>query len=298
MLSILIPVYNFDVAVLVNALHKQCTDCRIEFEIICCDDASEKSFHEVNSKLSALANVIYKRLGTNHGRSRIRNLLEREAKYENLLFMDCDSEVVSENFIRGYAQYFSAGKIVCGGRVYDAAAPAGSKKILRWKTGKRSEEISAKNRNRFPYNSFMTNNFLVPRKIFLENPLDESVSGYGHEDTMLGFQLKRKNIPVIHISNPLKHIGLEDAEEFLSKTENGISNLLLLWRKKKLTGEDLNQIPLMKTYFNLKRMLLAGAFLFFFRMFSGAIKKNLLSKNPSLSLFNIYKLATLVRKAS
>jgi len=293
MLSILIPVYNFNITVLANTLQRQCRESKIPFEIICFDDASEKSFHESNNKLSMLSDVVYKQLETNHGRSRIRNLLAREAKYDNLLFMDCDSEVVSETYIAQYIPHCNSGNVVCGGRVYDASVPSDHKKILRWKTGKRSEEISAEERSRSPYNSFMTNNFLIPKKIFLDNPLDESLSGYGHEDTLLGFQLKKKNIPVIHISNPLKHIGLEDAEEFLSKTENGIENLLLLWREKKLTSEELNQIPLMKTYFNFKQMFIAGVFLFFYRLFSGAIKKNMLSRNPSLIIFDIYKLGCL-----
>lgn len=297
MLSILIPVYNFSVTDLVIALHKQCIDSRINFEIICCDDASEKSFHEVNSKLASLAEVVYKRLETNHGRSRIRNLLAREAKYDNLLFMDCDSEVVSENFISNYIQLCNSGNVICGGRVYDSSVPAENRKILRWKTGKRSEEINADKRSRAPYHSFMTNNFLIPKKIFLDNPLDEGLSGYGHEDTLLGFQLKRKNIPVLHISNPLKHIGLEDAQEFLSKTENGIANLLILWREKKINAEELTQIPLLKTYFNLKRMFLTGVFLFFFRLFAGAIKKNILSGNPSPVLFDVFKLGKLAQKA-
>ena len=126
MLSILIPVYNFSVTDLVNALHKQCLDSGIKFEIIYCDDASEKPFPEVNSKLSALTGVVYKRLETNHGRSRIRNLLAREAKFENLIFMDCDSEIVSEKFIRNYVQHCNSGNVVCGGRVYDSSVPATS----------------------------------------------------------------------------------------------------------------------------------------------------------------------------
>jgi glycosyltransferase involved in cell wall biosynthesis len=296
MLSIIIPVYNFDVNILVRALHKQCTACGAEFEIVCFDDASENMFDEVNKSVLSLANVVYKRLDKNAGRSRIRNMLATEAKFENLLFMDCDSEVVSENYISEYLLYCNAEKVVCGGRTYQSQTPSDTNKILRWKAGRHREEINAEMRSSSPYNSFMTNNFLVPKNVFLNNPLDERLSGYGHEDTLLGFQLKKKNIPVIHINNPLKHIGLEDAAEFLSKTENGISNLILLWREKKLNKEEMMQIPLMKTYFNLKQAFLIGAFLFFFRMLSAVIKKNLLSSNPSLFAFDIYKLGTLAQR--
>jgi glycosyltransferase involved in cell wall biosynthesis len=298
MLSILIPVYNFDVTTLVGELHTQCLQSNVEFEIICMDDASEKHFKEANKSITSLNNISYRQLEKNTGRSRIRNLLASEAKFENLLFMDCDSEVVSGNYIRDYLLHCNTDKVMCGGRTHDSVLPPDTKKILRWKLGRKREEISAEGRNRSPYNSFMTNNFLLPKNIFIENPLDESLSGYGHEDTLFGFLLRRKRIPVVHIDNPLKHIGLEDAEEFLTKTENGINNLLLLWKQKKLMKEELNEIPLMKTYFNLRKMYLAGVFLFFFKMFSGTIRKNILSANPSLFLFDFYKLGLLSQRVA
>jgi glycosyltransferase involved in cell wall biosynthesis len=297
MLSILIPVYNFDITKLVSALQAQCNEFKIEFEIICCDDASEILFRQTNSKLASLPGVIYRQLEINHGRSRIRNLMAREAKYENILFMDCDSEVVSKIFIRDYLQHYNSGKVVCGGRVYDSYAPADRKKILRWKTGKCKEEISAGERNRSPHHSFMTNNFLSPKNILLENPFDESLTGYGHEDTLFGLQLKRKNIPVEHIDNALKHIGLEDGEEFLFKTENSVGNLVKLLREKKLTKDELMIIPLMKSFLTLRKFRLDAIILFLFQKFSGAIRSNLNSGNPSITLFDFYKLGILCGKA-
>ncbi|MBK5286467.1 MAG: glycosyltransferase, partial [Bacteroidia bacterium] len=190
MLSILIPVFNFEITSLVRSLHEQCEENKIQYEIFCLDDTSSNQFHVINSSVSALPNVLYKRLEKNLGRSRIRNKLAQEAKYENLLFMDCDSEVVSKEFIKTYIPYCNNEKVTCGGRVYEETIPADRKKILRWKSGRRSEETTAAIRNRNPFNSFMTNNFLISKKIFLENRLDESLSGYGHEDTLFGFQLK------------------------------------------------------------------------------------------------------------
>ena len=295
MFSVLIPVYNFNISVLVNALHRQCEAVGIPYEIFCYDDASESKYDEVNKKISSWNNVRYKRLEKNIGRSRIRNLMARESRFDNLLFLDCDSEVVSENYISNYISCFNAGKVVCGGRVYDAATPSDKKKILHWKAGKKKEEIKAEMRNKKPYTSFMTNNFLISKNIFLENSLDESLQGYGHEDTLFGFQLRRKNIPVVHIDNPLKHIGLENAEEFLVKTGSGISNLIHFWKEKKLQEGELSEISLMKAYFNLRQVFMAGLFLFFFRQFSGSNRKRLLSESPSLFWFDVYKLGLLAQ---
>ena len=50
MLSILIPIYNYDVRSLVEDLFHQCKDQNIEFEIVCMDDASDPSYRQLNAK--------------------------------------------------------------------------------------------------------------------------------------------------------------------------------------------------------------------------------------------------------
>jgi len=210
--------------------------------------------------------------------------------------MDCDSEVIRNDYIKTYLSYCGNNKVVCGGRTYSKNSPADKKKMLRWKTGKRKEEISAEIRNRNPYHSFMTNNFLIPKSIILSNPFDESILGYGHEDTLLGFELRRKNISIVHINNPLMHVGLEDAEEFLIKTENGTKNLWHIYQGKRLSEAELKEIPLMKTYFSLQKMSVYKIIGSFFNLFQKTIRKNLLSDNPSVFLFDVYKIGRLVNK--
>ena len=48
MLSILIPVYNYDCSELVAALDKQAVRLNINYEILVADDASEESFRQRN----------------------------------------------------------------------------------------------------------------------------------------------------------------------------------------------------------------------------------------------------------
>ena len=54
MLSILIPVYNYNVVPLVLELHKQCLECEIDFEILCQDDASNSELNEENEIINGL----------------------------------------------------------------------------------------------------------------------------------------------------------------------------------------------------------------------------------------------------
>ncbi len=60
MLSILIPVYNFDVRKLVHQLHEQGLLLEIPFEIICVDDASFIEFTEINASIKNLEHLSLK----------------------------------------------------------------------------------------------------------------------------------------------------------------------------------------------------------------------------------------------
>ena len=60
MLSILIPTFNHLTTTLVKGLHLQCSENKIIFEILICDDAStNKKVLLKNSTLNKLSNVYY-----------------------------------------------------------------------------------------------------------------------------------------------------------------------------------------------------------------------------------------------
>jgi hypothetical protein len=45
----------------------------------------------------------------------------------------------------------------------------------------------------------------------------EDLKTYGHEDTLLGYDLFRNGIEIFHIDNPVEHTGLEDSSVLLRK---------------------------------------------------------------------------------
>lgn len=292
MISILIPVYNFDIVDLVKTLHLQACTANIPFEIICIDDGSTEKYQ--NESLRAISKVRYSELSKNVGRSRIRNLLAHQATYNQLLFLDCDSSILQENFIQQYIDHANENAIVYGGRNYEKNAPQNKDYYLRWYYGVKRETTSASVRKEHPYRSFMTNNFLIPKDIYLKHPLDENIKGYGHEDTLLGIDLKKAEIPIIHIDNPLCHIGLETAEEFLEKSICGIQNLSRLIQNGKIA----NDVKLYKYYLVLKKARLTSFFQLLIRPYIKGIEKQLLSAKPRLKLFDIWKLYQLSKTIS
>jgi len=68
-LSVLIPVYNRDVTLLVSSLASLLIKEKTPGEIILLDDASEESYHTNNIKLAEHDFIIYYRNEVNNGRS-------------------------------------------------------------------------------------------------------------------------------------------------------------------------------------------------------------------------------------
>ncbi|MEM8527558.1 MAG: glycosyltransferase [Bacteroidota bacterium] len=291
-LSILLPIYNFDCRALIQDLHQQCKALGFPFEIICLDDASEASFRLLNQSVkSRNSSIKYQYLEQNVGRSRIRNLLAQKAQFEYLLFLDCDSKIVNADYIKQYITYLNPQKLLYGGRVYQASKPENKEWILHWKFGRQREESSATARNQKPYHSFMTNNFVVPKSIFQQIQFDESLKQYGHEDTLFGLELEARQISILHLDNPLEHIGLETTEIFLEKTNRAIENLAQLH----LQGKPV-ETRLLGAFLKLRKYRLSKVFLSFYPIVKPWIKRNLYAACPNLLCLDFYKLNCLVKR--
>lgn len=285
MLSIAIPVYNFEVSELCSTLSKQSLAAGIDFEILALDDGSDNAYRQSNRKVEQFEGVNYAELDQNVGRSAIRNMLGEKAKYRNLLFMDCDSRPENEDYIKNYLEHTDQDIVVYGGRSYEKSRPS-SEFILRWKYGVERESKSASERQLEPYRSFMTNNFLCSKTILDQCPFNEDLQGYGHEDTLFALDLKEKGVEIKHIDNPLCHIGLESAGEYLKKTKEGVINLARIINMGKQSGRN----KLYRSYLRLKKYGMLTAFQFYAKNNEQKMLANLSSEKPKLRYFDLLKL--------
>lgn len=286
MLSILIPIYNADVREFVSALQHQCTLTGQAFEIICLDDASLSTFKAQNRFINELPGVTYQELSENIGRAAIRNRLAKMAAFPFLLFMDCDGAVVRDDFIQTYLSNLSADVVLCGGRIYANEAPEDSNYILHWTYGRCREALGAAQRSQTPWHAFMTNNFVIPRQLFLDIGLDERLRHYGHEDTLLGMQLKQRRITIKHLDNPLLHLGLETTDRFLEKTGQATQNLVWLMRQPGIQVES----KLSKVVKIIWKSGLQLPIRQVLKLISPVIIRQLHTQKPTLILLDIYKL--------
>ncbi len=289
MLSILIPVYNYDVRALVRGLQAQALAAGVPFEVLCFDDGSKESFRAVNRSLRGLEGVRYEELPRNLGRSAIRNRLAEAARYPYLLFLDCDAGLVGKAFLETYLQHLHPETVLYGGRCYAPTPPSDPALFFHWHYGRRREQIPVERRRAQPHHAFMTNNFVVPRKLFLQIRFEESLTTYGHEDTLFGIELQRRRVPVLHLDNPLEHLGLEPVSIFLEKARTALRNLHRLHRE----GFPV-QTRLLSTYRKLPRplrRLLAHTH----PALAPSLEKNFRGPRPSLLLFDLYRLGFFAR---
>jgi glycosyltransferase involved in cell wall biosynthesis len=293
MLSILIPVYNYQVVQLVTSLQQQCKQEDIEYEIIALDDTSTR-FIEENKHISTLENCQFIVAENHLGRAKIRNKLAEIATGNFLLFIDADAGVDTSDFIATYISSIQKADVVVGGVKYSEQPP--KENALRWYYGTQRECVTAKERNKHPYRSIVSFNILIKKSVFLqiefdENSIDTEKSAYGHEDTLLGLELKEKSISLLHIDNSLIHNYGESDEIFLKNSLIAVEKFVThpTFRKPNVV----ESIKIFKVFNRCKKNYLTGTLNAFYTLFNRSIKRYLFRPNPSLKLFDLYRLSYL-----
>ena len=283
MISILIPTKDYDCHQLIEELHRQGEALRERYEIIIGEDGTSKENLKLNIAAEFLPNCRRIIREQNIGRANIRNVLAIEAKYPNLLFIDSDAIVEKEDFLKCYTEELKEHEVVCGGLYHTDKQPDRSF-ALRYKYEKKADKYrSAEIRNKNPYDKFTTFNFAIRKEIFSTIFFNPDIVQYGYEDTLFGKELEKRKVLPIHIDNKLLHNGLEDSATYLSKIEQSIRTLVSI-------QDRIGTTPLLEAAARLKRWHLKGVFTIFWKVTRRRLVKNLLGSNPSLKIFNIYKL--------
>lgn len=284
MLSVLVPVYNWDVTDLVTKLHEQCQQLSIEFEVLTVDDCStDLESKETNSKIR-LEHFRLIKLESNVGNAEARNILSRTAKFSWLLFLDADMIPVHDHFVSLYLEQIQLDDfdIMSGGILYEKEVS--SEFRLKWLHGKKTEEPIA---GKDPYLEIRGNNFLVRKEVFLQNPFGGLPESYGYVDTHFGLKLKQSKARVKIIDNPCLHLGLETNEKFVEKHKKAIRNAFWMMNHQSDLADNLR---IVKTYKKIQKLGFRKPIAWLFQLFEKTMLQNLHSENPSLFVFQLYKL--------
>ena len=304
MISILISTYNYDCYRLVSELHDQCEACGIDYEIIVGDDCSRDKLSQIACmKVNEFGHCRYSASAENLGLAATRNRLADESRGDYLLFIDSDARVCTDDFIRVYLDNSAKADVVVGGirtpdmsrdelvsrcETADLGKPHSSfivNRTLRYKYEKNADlHRDAATRNASPYQSLSCFNIMVRRDVFSSVKFDEQCRQYGYEDVIFGGELEQRGISILHIDNPLLHMGIDTNEQFLKKTETAIHTLV-----------DIGQNVYVRSRLRQSTSWLAtkhvkGIMTFVMKCLKPMLRRNLLGTHPILFFFSLYKL--------
>ncbi len=288
MLSILIPTYNYKISTLVKTLYQQALNTNCVFEILVLDDCStDTGIISSNAEINLLPNCRIIQNDRNLGRTAARQRLAETATYETLLFLDADVMPKNSNFIENYLDELTKteSEVIFGGIAYQKEKPE-TNKMLRWKYGVERESLTVATRQKNPFLTVNSGAFLIQKKIFLKINGKMNLNNYGM-DIMFTQLLKEKCNGVLHIENPVLHLGLEDNEVFIKKSLKAVETLVILENENKIES---NLSTLQRSYLKLKKLHLREVFSFIISKMKGSMERNFLSNNPNLFWFDLYRL--------
>src|SRR5690606_14140061 len=148
--------------------------------------------------------------------------------------------------------------------------------------------VSAETRNHNKGFIITSNNFWIEKSVFEIIHFRDDLRKYGHEDTLLGYDLFLKGIEIFHIDNPVEHSGLENSEVFLDKTRMALKNLYFI--ENELLASDKafsEQVHFLNRFNKLKKWIPCFLLRSFHRVFHNSIERNLTSSSPNLFWFDV-----------
>lgn len=291
MLSILIPIYNYDVSELIENILIQSERINVKIEIIGLDDSSSnKEITKKNRLGFSKKNCTYFENKINLGRTKTRNILASKAQFSWLLFLDSDVIPYRSDFLYNYCMAIQKQKsdtVFFGGYNYSPILPKKSSS-LRWHYGHSRENAASEQRNKKPYSYVFSGNFAIKKASFLKIPFPEN-SSYGM-DIYFSYYLYSNSLSIAHLDNPILHLGLEENNIFFEKCLESVR------LRKQLTFEypKIVEINSMLKYHRiLKKIYLSSLFAISFRPLAPALKKRIVSRKPNLFFLDLYRLGYL-----
>lgn len=289
-LSILIPSYNCRCTEMVRYLQQLCHRIALTspeglmYEIIVADDCSPNlAIAEANSAINNILHCRYIRLDANGGAAATRNYLARQAKYPWLLFLDSDMQIPGIEFLMRYLNTDNT-PVINGG-----IALGGDHQQLCHNLRYRYERSALPahtpdRRNLRPYQAFRSANFMIERSVMMAHPFDERFKKSGYEDVMLGKALAMAQVTVKHIDNALLLTEFENNADYMAKCERSL-HVLRTFRHD-LQGYS----RLADMADRITRWVPAWLIKGIFMLVGNSMRRQLTGSNPSLRLFNLYRI--------
>lgn len=253
-ISVLIPVYNWDISLLIKKLIDEIKEFDLpeKIEIILVDDGSNNAIKETNRWVTEVENINlkYKELPYNTGRAKVRNILIGLASGKYILFLDTDGLPDREDFLSQYLLYAQSAihDVVCGGRSYKHRILWGKEYEIYLYLSQKTEVKPSEERNKEPWRYIFTSNVMVRKSVIEDEYFDERFINWGYEDIEWAIRIVRK-YKIHHIDNPVSHLGLKTKDSIYKQLDQSAGNYALL---AKLHPDYFEKTPIAKWVNRLK----------------------------------------------
>jgi hypothetical protein len=162
---------------------------------------------------------------------------------------------VKSDFIATYfRQTLEKSSIFCGGITYEDHLE--NKRYLRYKYGKKHEEVALEKRIKEPYKYFFTGNFFIKKNVFIKVTFQEKLVEYGREDLLFSIGLLEKKFSITHVKNEVFHLGLDENKIFIAKTKKAMENIIFLEKEGFLEQKKQKLLQIVQLLTSLKMNLL------------------------------------------
>ena len=141
---------------------------------------------------------------------------------------------------------------------------------------------SVEMRQKTPYQSFATANFMIRRETMLAHPFDERFRFHGYEDVLLGKELYLCGAQIKHIDNPVLFKDYEPNGSFVAKTEEAMHTL----HRFKIELQGYSRLLTLEN----KLRHIAPAIRLWHMLFGKAERRILTGSSPNMTIFNLYRL--------
>lgn len=285
LLSVLIPVYKHHPALLLQSLATQLADLGVsEVEVLVGDDSADEAASSWHQGYASSTHPWLRlfRHPNNLGRSKARNFLMQQASGRFFWFLDGDVTLPAGLLATYLEKLQQLPAVWCSGIACEADAPDN---LRNWYT-RQVESKGAAERNKAPYRSFSAANFAMPAAFANQVKFPENHSGYGHEDTHFGLQLRERGLEVKHFDLPVWHVSDESDRAYLEKVRESVANLAQLYHTERLFQKHRNEIKLIRIW----EPLSALGMTFFASMLTPYFERQLLHGKRSMRLLHLYKL--------
>lgn len=238
--SLLLPVRNEArrvpaVAAAIRADLDACPDPG-DWEVVFGDDASDDGTREALRGLAAAHGFRLLEPAANLGRGAMRNLLAREARGGQLVFLDGDC-LPLPGFFRAWSGDLDAEAAWLGRMDYERTPPSGLSRFL----GEGSGAAKLRGGDALPPAYFVSQCCRIRKDLFLSlGGFRTDLAGWGGEDTDLGYRLAARGVPLrLNRAARARHPSVTEVGRYLDQVGRfGRSNLPVLVRDHPRTARQ------------------------------------------------------------